>query len=357
MVKDEIIDSIVKQCNFEIINNIFDIIFLFQDDNVSTNTFMKYKKKYNITSYELAKYFCKFNENRDFENEYNQIKHIGKSYTKQNKNGKKKSYKRKFTYPQRNPETRELENNSLTHLDILRKRIKEKEDSFNSPFTLTKPKELNKIISIIDFINIHVGTNYDMLCLTDKDGKNSAKNMKNMLSKCSSEDLTDLLYSLETGNYVNYIDEPEYDPYDCFIDDTDINTLYFVYENIDIIEKNIVILSLFFDNVMQCHSDEEIEVLNIELRKRKSVRHDDDNIRELINIRYGDNVVIDDEKDFRDYIFRNKFSKVDDYTSDRIIYIFKNMTSIKWDFTAQVFDKFAKPAGKIAIDYFDKIIQ
>lgn len=353
MVKDEIIDSIVKQCNFEIINNIFDTIFLFQDDNVSINTFIKSMKKYNIKNYEFTKYFCKFNENRDFENEYNQIKHIGKSYTKQNKNGKKKIYKHKFTYPQRNPETRELENNSLTHLDILRKIIKEKKDSFNFPFTLTKAIELNKIISIIDFINIHAGTNYDMLCLTGNDSKNSAKNM---LSKCSSEDLTELLNTLESDNYDGYINEPEYDVYASFIDNTDINTLSFIYENLDTIVEHIEELYILVYNVIEQHSDKDIEMLTIGLKKRKSIKHED-KIKNLISFNHREDIIMDNEKDFRYHIFHNKFSKVDDYTSDKIIYIFKNMTSIKLDFIVQAFDKFAKPAGKIAIDYFNKIIQ
>ena len=228
-------------------------------------------------------------------------------------------------------------------------------------FSLTTAEEYYKIHSIIDFINLQLGTDYCMFMfdLSDDDLFKTIdiKTIKDMLSKCSVEDLADLLYSLETGNHDSYINEPEYDPYGSFIDDTNINTLSFVYKNIDIIEKNIDILSLFFDKVMQWHSDEEIEVLNIELRKRKSVGHNDDNIRELINIRYSDNVVIDDEKDFRYNTFHNKLSEVDNSTSDRIIYIFRNMTSDKWDFIVQAFDKYAKPAGTIAIDYFNKIIQ
>ena len=342
----------------------FNKLTLVIDEEISFNKFKKNFKNHDSIMSEFVNEVCNFFENV-YNSEYTRIKQIGKSYEKENKTCEKHSYEHNIPCIKRNPETKEAEKDSTHYLYILRKLLKEKNENFNSLFTLTTAEELYKIYFIIDFVNLQLGTDYEMFIVYWHDDlfKNvefktiNIKMIKDMLSKCSVEDLTDLLYSLETGNYGNYINEPEYDPYDSFIDDTDINTLYFVYENIDVIEKNIDILSLFFDKVMQRHSDEEIEILNIELRKRKSVRHNDKNIRELINIRYTHNTIMDNEYDFRCHIFHNNFSRVDDFTSDRVIYIFRNMTSDKWDFIVQAFDKFAKPAGKIAIDYFNKIIQ
>ena len=342
----------------------FNKLTLVIDEEISFNKFKKNFKNHDSIMSEFVNEVCNFFENV-YNSEYTRIKQIGKSYKKKNKVCEKKSYEHNVPCIKRNPETKKAEKNSTHYIYILRKLLKEKNENFNSLFTSTTAEELYKIYFIIDFVNLQLGTDYEMFIVywhddlfkTAKFKTINIKMIKDMLSKCSVEDLADLLYSLETGNHDSYINEPEYDPYGSFIDDTDINTLYFVFENIDIIEKNIDILSLFFDNVIQWHSDGEIEVLNIELRKRKSIGHDDDNIRELINIRYSDNVVIDDEKDFRYHTFHNKLSEVDNSTSDRIIYIFRNMTSDKWDFIVQAFDKFAKPAGKIAIDYFNKIIQ
>ena len=186
-----------------------------------------------------------------------------------------------------------------------------------------------------------------MLCLTGKDGKNSAKNM---LSKCSSEDLTELLNTLESDNYDDYINQPEYDAYASFIDNTGINTLSFIYENLDTIVKHINELYALVYDVIEQLSDKDIEMLTIGLKKRKSIKHEN-------KFNHIEDIIMDNEKDFRYYILHNKFSKVDDYTSDRIIYIFKNMTSIKWDFIAQAFDKFARPCEKRAEAYYNKIIQ
>ena len=349
MTKSEIIDSIISNCNVEIISNLMSAFTTLKKKHDS-DTFLEYLKKYKIPKSKIARNIAlaketahsKNNANSQLDIEKIQMSMIGKI-------DKSTGYKR---------------NPNSTQIQFLRKELY-KLPEFKHLFTITTAEELYKIYFIIDFVNLQLGTDYEMFTVYSYDDSFkkakfktiNIKMIKNMLSKCSVEDLTDLLHSLETENYGSYINEPEYDPYGSFIDDTDINTLYFVYENIDIIEKNIDILSLFFDSVMQSHSDEEIEVLNIELRKRKSVEHDDDNIRELINIRYSDNVVIDDEKDFRYHTFHNKLSEVDNSTSDRIIYIFRNMTSDKWDFIVQAFDKFAKPAGKIAIDYFNKIIQ
>ena len=338
MTKSEIIGSIISNCNVEIISNLMNEIITLKE-KYDSDTYLKYLDKYKISKYRIAKNIAIYKETNHPKAKNNSQIDIEKiQMSKIGKIEKSSGYKHKPSY---------------TQIHFLKKEL------YNVPeikqiFTSTTAEEYYKINSIIDFANLQLGTTYDIFDLI---GDDFIKTIKDMLSKCPIEDLTDLLHSLETGNYGNYINEPEYDPYDSFIDDTDINTLYFVYENIDIIEKNIVILSLFFDNVMQWHSDEEIEVLNIELRKRKSVGHDDDNIRELINIRYSDNVVSDDEKDFRYHTFHNKLSEVDNSTSDRIIYIFRNMTSDKWDFIVQAFDKFAKPYGKIAIDYFNKNIQ
>lgn len=338
MTKNEIIDSIITNCDFEIISNLMKVIINLKE-NYDSDTFLEYLGKYKISKYKIAKNIAIYKESIPSKEKINSQLDIEK--IDMSKIGKID----KSTGCVRNP--------SSTQIHFLKKEL------YNVPeikqiFTSTTAEEYYKIHSIIDFANLQLGTDYDMFDLI---GDDFIKTIKDMLSKCSVEDLTDLLYALETGNYGNYINEPEYDPYDCFIDDTDINTLYFVYKNIDSIKNNIYILSLFFDNVIQCHSEEEIEVLNIELRKRKSVRHDDENIRELINIRYTDNIIMDNEYDFRYHIFHNNFSRVDNFTSDRIIYIFRNMTSDKWDFIVQAFDKFAKPAGKIAIDYFNKNIQ
>ena len=338
MTKSEIIDSIISNCNVEIISNLIKQITTLKE-NYDSDIFLEYLDKYKISKYRIAKNIALYKESVPSKNNKSSQLDIGK--TQMYMIGKKD----KSTGYVRKP--------SSIQIHFLKKELCNLPE-IKQLFTSTTAEEYYKIHSIIDFANLQLGTDYDMF---DFIGDDFIKTIKDMLSKCSVEDLADLLYSLETGNHDSYINEPEHDSYDSFIDDTDINTLYFLYENIDIIEKNIVILSLFFDNVMQWHSDEEIEVLNIELRKRKSVGHDDDNIRELINIRYSDNVVIDDEKDFRYHTFHNKLSEVDNSTSDRIIYIFRNMTSDKWDFIVQAFDKFAKPAGKIAIDYFNKIIQ
>lgn len=337
MTKDEIINSIITNCNFEIISNLINAIIILKE-KYDSDTFLEYLNIYKIPKNKIAKDIALDKESTTSKNKINSQLDIEKiQMSKIGKIDSSTGYKRNPTSTQS-----KFLKNALYNLPEIK-----------PLFTLTTAKEYNKIEFIIDFVNIHAGTNYDMLCLTGKDGKNSAKNM---LSKCSSEDLTELLNTLESDNYDDYINEPEYDAYASFIDNTGINTLSFIYENLDTIVEHIEELYILVYNVIEQHSDKDIEMLTIGLKKRKSIKHED-KIKNLISFNHREDIIMDNEKDFRYYIFHNKFSKVDDYTSDRIIYIFKNMTSIKWNFIAQAFDKFAKPCGKKAEAYYNKIIQ
>lgn len=337
MTKDEIINSIITNCNFEIISNLINAIIILKE-KYDSDTFLEYLNIYKISKYKIAKDIALDKESTTSKNKINSQLDIEKiQMSKIGKIDSSTGYKRNPTSTQS-----KFLKNALYNLPEIK-----------PLFTLTTAKEYNKIEFIIDFVNIHAGTNYDMLCLTGKDGKNSAKNM---LSKCSSEDLTELLNTLESDNYDGYINEPEYDVYASFIDNTDINTLSFIYENLDTIVEHIEELYILVYNVIEQHSDKDIEMLTIGLKKRKSIKHED-KIKNLISFNHREDIIMDNEKDFRYHIFHNKFSKVDDYTSDKIIYIFKNMTSIKWDFIAQAFDKFKKPAREKNIAKYNKIIQ
>lgn len=337
MTKDEIINSIITNCNFEIISNLINAIIILKE-KYDSDTFLEYLNIYKISKYKIAKDIALDKESTTSKNKINSQLDIEKiQMSKIGKIDSSTGYKRNPTSTQS-----KFLKNALYNLPEIK-----------PLFTLTTAKEYNKIEFIIDFVNIHADTNYDMLCLTGNDSKNSAKNM---LSKCSSEDLTELLNTLESDNYDGYINEPEYDVYASFIDNTDINTLSFIYENLDTIVKHIDELYALVYDVIEQLSDKDIEMLTIGLKKRKSIKHED-KIKNLISFNHREDIIRDNEKDFRYYIFHNKFSKVDDYTSDRIIYIFKNMTSIKWDFIAQAFDKFARPCEKRAEAYYNKIIQ
>ncbi len=342
--KNDLIKQILEHCDFESLSSYLEFNKI-NHLELSTNSkngqyFRHLINKYNINQYELAKEIS-VSKGTDFQDTYHRIRNIGSEQPKTLKNNKEVIY---------------VKNATKEDFLQLKKKLKEI-GKLKSYSTLSDHLFLYKIEFVVKYLQIYMNNdNYktllnDLIDCTPFSIKKT--DIENLLKNCDITLLNQLLSSLNNKSYINYFDEPEpLDPFDEFLDQTNIAILFFIYTNFDTIIEKLDEITYIFD-IIRWHDDSRLYSVLLHLKQKRNIS----NPYFLANISYKNEFPIENEYSFRYKDMHSKLCSIDDNICDTIIWIFSQMTETKWNIICHIFRTYSCPNTKPVENFINKYLE
>ncbi len=334
MNTDELVSRILKHCSFEELTLFFEYYSIHNIGNDNTphctgNTFRYLVKKFGINQYELSKE----QDVSKLQNTYSRIRSIGNKYKKKSKDGTS-------VYYTKNPT---LDDALLLKENIL----SSKKNRIKISSRLSEFSTLGKIDLIIKYLNLYTKSDFDFLLWNYDD-------VKEHLMKQESELLKNLFKVLDNETYLSYFDEPEpADEFDIFLDDTNINTLFFIYYNSQIILNSFETIA-YLANLLKFLDDKGLNSVLIHLKEKRSVKNIEQNFSMIIETMFTDTTIIDNEFDFRYNTMHTFLCSLNDDVCNELIWTFIDMTPTKWDIIRHILRTYSSSCTKPVENFIKK---
>lgn len=345
MDKIELIDNILEYCYFD------EMTFLFLYYNISILgskehgyydgvRFRKLVKEQKIKQYQIAKEVYSYqtedksgNSSDAFKKVYKHIRQIGIPYIIENKEGDGVEY---------------VTNPNIVDELALKKLIREarKSDKYKNYCFKQITSICSRVDFIIDYLNTYTKLFFDYSVWNKEDVRNCL-----IEEYVRMEDLEKLYELLINDNWKEYFIYPKpVEIYEQFLDDTEVNNLIFIEKNINVIMEHLDMIYSVYEHI-KFIDEKNLENILYHLKRKRTIVHD--NV--IYKTAYSTICSNDDEYEFRYNIIHNILRDIDEDICNKIIWIFSDMNSIKWDIIRHIFRTYSSPDSKPVENFIEKI--